>query len=404
MTDPTAKALGRKIAFYRSQRGWSQRTFGALVDRSEAWVSQVERGARRIDRMTVLRRVADALEVPLSELAADTPIVAAASERPEPVVALRMLLCSSLALGIVVDQRPTTLDLKTLGADARRAWELAHATAYDELIPLLSDLVPRLESATRASTGRTQRSLFAILAKAYHACAAALSKMAETDAAWVAADRAIAAAERSGDRLLIAEGAFRLTLVFQAARQFGQAEHTAMTAVEALEPLAASGQPQAIALQGALRLQIAVVAARQNQPGRAYAELHEARSAAERLGVDRNDYDTEFGPTNVALHEVAVAVELGDAGTALGIAAGIDASRLSPERQGRLLIDVARAHLQRRNLDGVVHALLNAEKLTPEQIRQHGLVRSMLHDLARAGHGRDPRVRSLAARCGIRLA
>jgi len=30
-----------------------------------------------------------------------------------------------------------------------------------------------------------------------------------------------------------------------------------------------------------------------------------------RLGEDRNDYNTEFGPTNVQLHAVAVAADLG---------------------------------------------------------------------------------------------
>jgi len=80
--DESAVALGRKVAFFRTRRGLSQRDFGALVDRSETWVSQVERGERRIDRMTVLREVAQALEIPLAELAADTPIVAEASSRP----------------------------------------------------------------------------------------------------------------------------------------------------------------------------------------------------------------------------------------------------------------------------------------------------------------------------------
>jgi transcriptional regulator with XRE-family HTH domain len=100
MTDRSARALGRKVAFHRSRRGLSQRDFGAMVDRSETWVSQVERGIRRIDRMTVLRKVAEALEVPLAELAADTPIVAAASSRPPPASALRMLLSSSLTLSL----------------------------------------------------------------------------------------------------------------------------------------------------------------------------------------------------------------------------------------------------------------------------------------------------------------
>ncbi|WP_234320450.1 helix-turn-helix domain-containing protein [Streptomyces sp. SBT349] len=37
------EALGRKIARHRKRRGLSQKEFAGLLDRSEAWVSQVER-------------------------------------------------------------------------------------------------------------------------------------------------------------------------------------------------------------------------------------------------------------------------------------------------------------------------------------------------------------------------
>ena len=400
MNDPEARALGRKIAFHRSQKGWSQREFGALIQRSETWVSQVERGVRRIDRMTVLRRVSDVLEVPLSELAANTPIVAAAHRRPEPATALRLLLSSSLALGLAVEPVREEAGVEQMRADAGRAWDLAHRAEYDELIPLLVSLVAELETAVRVTTGDEQRIVLVTLAKTYHAGAAALSKLGEIGAAWVAADRAIAAADRAGDRLLMAEGAFRLTLVFQNERHYDQAQRTASTAADALQPLVEAGQLEAISLQGALYLQLAVTAARQNDITGAYAHLQRARHAADALGADRNDYDTEFGPTNVSLHEVAVAIEVGDAGTALRVAAGIDASHLSPERHGRLLLDVARANLQRRHIAGTIQALLSAEKISPEQVRQHRIARDLLRDLARAGHGADPRVAALNQRCG----
>jgi transcriptional regulator with XRE-family HTH domain len=47
-----------------------------LIGRSESWVSQVERGARHLDRLSVLRKVADALEVPVADLqpTAEVPI------------------------------------------------------------------------------------------------------------------------------------------------------------------------------------------------------------------------------------------------------------------------------------------------------------------------------------------
>lgn len=408
MTDASARALGRKIAFYRGQRGLSQRDFGAMIDRSETWVSQVERGVRRVDRMTVLRRVADALAVPLSELAAETPVIAAANERPESAVALRMLLSSSLSLALAAKQESAAQQgsgpIEEPPEDGpMRAWELTHAGAYDELLPLLMQLLPALEARVRRVTGTARKRAYGELARSYHACAAALSKLRETDAAWVAADRAIAAAEASGDALLMAEGAFRLTLVFQADRRHEQATATARTAVEALQPLTDRADLPAIAVQGALRLQLALVAARQNDVDRAHDELRLAREAGDRVGDGRNDYHTEFGPTNVSLHEVAVAVELGDAGTALSAASRIDASALSPERQASLLIDVARAHMQRRQFDAVVRVLRQAEELTPEQVQRHRTVRGLIHDLGRTDSARSPGLQDLASRCGIRL-
>jgi transcriptional regulator with XRE-family HTH domain len=393
--DASAVALGRKVAFYRARRGLSQRDFGALVDRSETWVSQVERGERRIDRMTVLREVAQALEIPLAELAADTPIVAEASSRPAVASALRLLLSSSLRLSLAVDVPTTAEDLAELREETERAWQLAHAARYDDLVPLLVRLLPTLEASARAAKGAARQSAYRMLARTYHSASAALIKLNELAAAWVAADRAISAGESGGDQLLMAEGVFRLTLVFQAGRQYDQAEHAAVTGIRALMPLADAGTVAALSLQGALHLQLAIVAARQNRAEEAMSHLRQAARAASQVGQDRNDYHTEFGPTNVSLHEVAVAVELGDAGTALRTAAAVDASRLSPERHGRLLLDVARAHLQRRNGEAALTALVDAERIAPEQTHHHWLARSLLQDLERAGHGHDPRVREL---------
>ncbi len=127
------------------------------------------------------------------------------------------------------------------------------------------------------------------MAGTYQACSAALAKLGEPEAAWIAADRAMAAAERAGNPLLVAAGAFRLVFVFITARHYDQAEETARTAAEALRPLADEGNPQAMSLWGGLTLQRAVIAARVNDPDTAYGQLDRARQVAERLGEGRNE-------------------------------------------------------------------------------------------------------------------
>jgi hypothetical protein len=242
--------------------------------------------------------------------------------------------------------------------------------------------------------------LFELLAVAYQACSAALATMDEPEAAWIAADRSMAAAERANAPLLVAAGAFRLGFVFLGARHYDQAEETARTAADALWQMADEGRPEAMSLWGGLTLQRAVTASRTNDGEAAYAHLDRARGIAGRLGDGRNDYNTEFGPANVGLHEIAVAVELGDAGRALRAADQVDASGLSPERQGHMLIDVARAHAQRRQIDDAVAVLRRGEEITPEQVRAHPLVRQLVADLVTMQKPPSQELRELAQRVG----
>jgi tetratricopeptide (TPR) repeat protein len=391
------KALGRKIAAERRRRGLSQPELARMIDRSVAWVSQVERGVRRVDRMSVLEALAAALDVPLSELAAEAPVVAAVTEESPGVGELRLVLSGAYALRAMMDGHRAPA-LGTLRTRSRRAWDLAHAGRYADLADLLRGLVPDLENAARAMSQDRRAEVFELMAATYQACSAALAKLGEPEAAWIAADRAMAAAERAGNPLLVAAGAFRLVFVFISARHHDQAEETARTAAEALWTMADGGDPQAMSLWGGLTLQRAVVAARINDSDTAYDQLERAKQMAGRLGEGRNDYNTEFGPANVGLQEVAIAVDLGDAGRALRAAAAVDTSGLSAERRARLLIETARAHAQRRQVDEAVAALLQAEQVTPELVRGHVLVRQLVADLLTMQDPAAAELRDLARR------
>ena len=147
-------------------------------------------------------------------------------------------------------------------------------------------------------------------------------------------------------------------------------------------------------------MQRAVIASRVNDPDAAYGHLERAAQVAARLGEGRNDYNTEFGPANVGLYEIAVAVELGDAGRALRTAATVDTAGLSAERRARMLIDVARAHAQRRQVSEAVAALRQAEDITPEQVRGHELVRQLVSDLLTMQDPPSSELRDLAAAAG----
>jgi transcriptional regulator with XRE-family HTH domain len=394
------QALGRKIAAERRRRGLSQPELARMIDRSVAWVSQVERGVRKVDRMSVLETLAAALDVPLAELAAEAPVVAAVTEEPPGASGLRLVLSGAYALRAMLNGRHPPA-VSTLRSKTRQAWDLTHAGRYADLTDLLRGLVPDLETAARTVPDSQRAEVYELMAAAYQACSAALAKLGEPEAAWIAADRAMAAAERAGNPMLVAAGAFRLVLVFLAARHYDQAEEAARTAADALRSKADQGDPQAMSLWGALTLQRAVIASRRNDSDTAYDQLERASQVADRLGEGRNDHNTEFGPANVALHEIAVAVELGDAGRALRVAAAVDTGDLSPERRARMLIDVARAHTQRRQVAEAVTALRQAEDITPEQVHEHDLARQLVTDLLTMQNLPTSELRDLAARLGL---
>jgi len=120
-----------------------------------------------------------------------------------------------------------------------------------------------------------------------------------------------------------------------------------------------------------------------------------ARATAEKVGEGRDDYGTEFGPVNVAIHAVSVAVDLGDAGHALDLAKDLHYQALSPERQARHLIDLAAA--PRHAPPNRRSHLQQAEQLTPELTHAHHGARLVTRDLLQLS-GLRPRPNSAISR------
>jgi hypothetical protein len=88
-------------------------------------------------------------------------------------------------------------------------------------------------------------------------------------------------------------------------------------------------EASAVSVYGALLLRGAIAAARLEDYDQTQALLGDASRAAHRLGRDGNLHWTAFGPTNVAVHRIAVAVEVGDAGTAVRMAEALDMTKLT---------------------------------------------------------------------------
>src|SRR5260370_33268381 len=85
--------ISERIALIRRRRGLSQAKLAGLVGRSESWLSQVERGARPIERLGILGELARVLDVPASELTGDPPrLVRDPAEQHAAVEHIRLTL------------------------------------------------------------------------------------------------------------------------------------------------------------------------------------------------------------------------------------------------------------------------------------------------------------------------
>jgi hypothetical protein len=184
-----------------------------------------------------------------------------------------------------------------------------------------------------------------------------------------------------------------------------EAEHVAVGMATALEPHTRSDAPVVVSLAGALWLIASVVAGRRTDRWEAQARLDRAEALSGLLGQDANHAWTAFGPTNVAIHRVSVAAELGDAGEALRVAAAVETSRL-PEglasRRAQVHLDLAWAQAQRkRDAEATLH-LLDAERIAPEAIRHNIIAQELVREmLARGNRTQTTALAALARRAGL---
>jgi hypothetical protein len=99
-----------------------------------------------------------------------------------------------------------------------------------------------------------------------------------------------------------------------------------------------------LSVYGTLFLAGSMAAARFGDSSKTAEYLREASDAAQRLGQDANHLWTAFGPTNVAIHRVNTAAELGDFQTVLNSSVSLSTSAVPMERRTRYLLDVARVY------------------------------------------------------------
>jgi transcriptional regulator with XRE-family HTH domain len=314
MTPSDREAAGQRIARARRRRGLSQAVLAGLIGRSESWLSQVERGKRGVDSHSVLVRLAEVLRVDLEEFtgSGDQDETGRRAYPAASLVEQAMMGYGTSGPLDSGDEPGRDEGLDFLRAQARSAYQAYQATRYDAAGRILPGLIRGVETATR-STGTASPAACAVRARVYDTTAALLSRVGEPFLAWAAADRAMFAAEQSGDPLLAAASAWRLAHMITDRNHPHEALDLAIAAAATLEHEMRAPSPERLSVYGALHLAAATAAAASFDRAATESLLGTARGIADHTG-EANHMGTAFGPVNVAIHAISASLKLGDPG------------------------------------------------------------------------------------------
>jgi len=268
---------------------------------------------------------------------------------------------------------------------------------------LLPELIVRTRLLVEATVGEEHRRACRAQALLGHLGQEVLGRLGEPDLSWVAANQSVDAAERVGDPALSGASAWRVCHAVLRVDDVDEVYTVATGAARELEQALDEPSGPVLSVYGGLHLVGAIASARAGDRPAARRLLDQARATAERLGADRNDYWMSFGPTNVAMHDVAVLIESGDPKGAIRHGVTVDPSGLaSLERQSTHHVQLAHAYTLQRKDPEAVHELLVAERLNPEGVHYNMLAHDFVRGMLRRERRRvTPGLRGLARRLNL---
>lgn len=390
---------GERIRLYRRRVGLTQERCaqlkGCTVSAWRKWESGERQVASFSDWIEIARilRVRDLYKLtglPVGELP-DEP------GEHETVPAIRAAMVS-------FDPRLADApDVKRLDEAVETAWDIwQERRPFTQIGTTLPDLITEVRAHIPLVDGPDRQRLLRTASMLYFLVRAFTKRVGAHDVSLLAADRAMAAAIKADDLDYRAASAWNVGMILAAQGHTEVVVKLAQDAAAMLEPTLATATPQRMSIFGALQLQRAMQFARLGDESNAMKALEIAERIAAKVG-ERNDFRTVFGPTNVGIYRVCLAVELSRPGEAIRAAQQCDVSVLpSVERRLSYFVELARAYSIRGEDVAAVHMLSRAERESAEELRFNIEVRAMVQELLRRESSLTRgELRPLADRMGV---
>ncbi|MFG2053004.1 helix-turn-helix domain-containing protein [Micromonospora sp. NPDC048930] len=393
MTDPAT--FGARLRAHRERAGKTRPVLGGLVGRSAEWVKALENGRLLPPRLPMLLRLAEVLDISdLADLTGDQSLpVASVTRAGHPDVDN---VAAAMQRTAVPVGEPTPVDV--LRGLVDQAWALWHRSTVERtaVAAVLPGLLAEAQRSARRLDGPARRQALVELARVYHLAQLYLAHQPYPELVWLAADRAMLAAQNADDPAAIAVAAWYYAHVYRGANQVDAAEEMLIDAAGLVDPAAGGEQ---LARWGQAQLGIALGHSKAGRAGKAWRAWDAAEEAASRLGPKYAHPWLMFGPAACAAYAVTIETDLCRPGEAVRRADTADYRALpSHTRRAAALIEAARAHMLDRGEVAAIHLLGRALRESVDTVRHQPFARTVALELSnRPGTvGEDARELALA--------
>ena len=294
-------------------------------------------------------------------------------------------------------------DVRQLTAAVETAWDIwQERRPFQQVGSMLPGLITEVRATIPLVDGPERDQLLRTASTLYFLTRAFTKRVGAHDVSMLSADRAMAAAIKADDLDYRAASAWNVGMILAEQGHTEVVADLVRDAAAMLEPTLADAPPERMSIYGALHLLQATQFARLGDEHGVARALEIADRVAAKIG-ERNDFRTVFGPTNVGVYRVWLAVELSRPREAIRVAQNCDVSAMpSVERRFSYFVELAKAYSIRGEDVAAVHMLLRAERESADELRVNvGVQAIVCEQLRRENSLTRSELRPLADRMGV---
>jgi transcriptional regulator with XRE-family HTH domain len=383
---------GENIAVLRKTRGFGQARLARAAGISLSYLSKIEVGIRPATP-PVVAAVAKALHVPTARIYGQ-PFLCP-SEQADRLNDLRG------AVRRYTLPKEGVPEPSNLAADVAKAMKLRAETKYLELLGMLPTLLGQVTATAMSAAG--EAGAWSQVVDVYGCAYAVAHRLAQPDLADMIVSRQTWAAQQTWNPEAEVAAAWNEAGTYQSAGQYDDGLAIVERAISRYESTAADTPARILSL-GSLHLRGVVLASRERDKRATADHLERARRHAEQVPRDVLLHNLTFGQENTALYELAAHIELGNPHRAVEISGPLLSSpptTLTPNRLGRMYIDIARARLDTKDYAGAEDALDKAFEVSPQMTEVHPMAREVIRVLFILHQRARPRLMTMAKKTGL---